>query len=535
MKINILFLLFASLFLLPMNLDAQSEKILQTKITNATVFMQGAQLVHAAEASLPAGETVLLVKGLSPFLDDNSVQVKGKGKFTILSVESRKNYLQNLDEAPEVKTILLRIRELEASLEDHQLAIGIWKEKEAFLTANKVVSGKENSVDAAAFRLLFDFYSQGIQQSRTEIQKRERSIKEISSELAGLRQQLEESRIRIQQPSQEIKITVKAESAVNVSFELSYFNPRASWIPLYDIRADRTDKPVNMIYRAKVMQNTGVDWNGVKLTLSNANPNRSGTIPKLYPYYLNFPVETYRYDKIGTESRKAAPAAAMELQEIAIADDNSLALEVMVNENTTSTSFTIAVPYVVPSGGDGKTIDILSMELPASFTYRCTPKLDRSAFLAAGIYNWEQYDLLPGQSNIYFENTFVGQAWINPAQTSDTLLLSLGRDQAVVVNREKRKEFTSSRMIGTNKVDTRSWTISVRNTKNSPIQLVLNDQVPVSNNKEITVEVQELSGGKLNSITGEVEWKFELKPNETKTIILSYSVKYPKDKELFIQ
>jgi uncharacterized protein (TIGR02231 family) len=514
-----------------------SEKPIGSKITDATIFLQGAQIKHRAEASLPAGETVLLLTGLSPYLDDNSVQVRGKGQFTILSVESRKNYLQDLDESEEVKTLKSKILKLEESAEDHQLAIGILKEKEAFLLANRTVSGKEESLDAAGLKALYDLYSAGIQQSRTEALGRERSLKEVNRELARLRQQLEESRSRNQQPSQEIRITVKAAAAVNAVFEISYFNPRASWEPSYDIRVDGTDKPVNMVYKARVRQTTGVDWQGVKLNLSNANPNRSGSLPTLYPYYLDFPVNPVVYRSSVQESRKAAPMAMAEdkmMEEVA-AEYGSLALEVQVVESLTSTSFAIDVPYTIPSGGEGKMIDVMNLELPAKYNYQSIPKLDPSAFLVAGIHEWEQYDLLPGQSNIYFENTFVGQAYVNPANLKDTLLISLGRDQGVVVKREKRKDFTSDKLIGGNRVETRSWELSVRNTKSSAISLMLTDQVPVSNNKEIQIETTEISGGKLEPLSGKISWNLEIKPGETKQLVVSYSVKYPKDKNLGIQ
>ena len=63
--------------------------------------------------------------------------------------------------------------------------------------------------------------------------------------------------------------------------------------------------------------------------------------------------------------------------------------------------------------------------------------------------------------------------------------ISLGRDQGIVIKREKRKDFTSDQFIGGNRIETRSWEISLRNTKKLPVHIVVNDQVPISQNKDI--------------------------------------------------
>jgi hypothetical protein len=62
--------------------------------------------------------------------------------------------------------------------------------------------------------------------------------------------------------------------------------------------------------------------------------------------------------------------------------------------------------------------------------------------------------------------------------------------------------------------------------------MLLKDQYPVSQNKEVEVELAESNGALVNEETGVLTWKLKLAPGEVKKVRVSYSVKYPKDKTL---
>jgi len=177
-------------------------------------------------------------------------------------------------------------------------------------------------------------------------------------------------------------------------------------------------------------------------------------------------------------------------------------------------------------------VSVATHELPVSFKHFTVPKLDRDAFLLAEVTGWEDYKLLPGEANIYFEGTYVGKSFINTKTTDDTLKLSFGRDQSVNITREKLKDFTSKKFLGENKKETFAYEIAIRNTKKVPIKLLVEDQIPLSSNKEIEIEVVEISGAKHNKVSGKLSWELNLQGGETKKLKLIYSVKYPKDKAI---
>ena len=204
-------------------------------------------------------------------------------------------------------------------------------------------------------------------------------------------------------------------------------------------------------------------------------------------------------------------------------------------ENQTTFDFQIAMPYSIKSDNKNYTVDMESYNLPADYQYYCVPKIDKNAFLIANIADWEKFNLMEGEANVFFEGTYIGKTLIDVRFASDTLEISLGRDKMVAVNREKIKEFTNKQFVGSKKEEFRAWTTTVKNNKNQKINMIILDQIPVSTLSEIEVKTQDISGGILDKEKGEIKWEIDLDPNEKKEIELKYSVKYPKNRNLVVE
>jgi uncharacterized protein (TIGR02231 family) len=314
----------------------------------------------------------------------------------------------------------------------------------------------------------------------------------------------------------------------------------AGWYPSYDIRVDDITKPVVIFYKANVFQTSGVEWKNVKLSFSNASPWIAGDVPVLNPWFVDFyqPVMTRGNASI---SRSEAPVALMEEVKMDYRDKSlkkeALAAPVYVEKRTgeMSVTFDVSVPYTILPDGKVQTIEIQRSSTPATYKYVTVPKMSQLAYLTGNIIDWAKQSLLSGEATLYFENTFVGKSMLNVNQLTDTLTISLGTDPGILVKREKRKDFTSKKVIGANKTDTYSFLVTVRNNKSNAIQITVNDQIPVSSNSSITVETSELSGGKVNNETGIVKWDIDLKPQEKKELVLTYSVKYPKNQNVILE
>jgi uncharacterized protein (TIGR02231 family) len=532
-----------SIFILSsvLNLFAQTEKEVNADMKHVTVFPDRAQIEQESSVSLLPGKTIFKLSGLSPYIDAQSIQVKGFGDFTILSVTLQNNFLQNLEDSPDVKSLRNQLETLQTKVEDETTAIGILKEKSSFLTANKAVLDKKTTFTIEQFKSMMDLYSSNMEQITLSILKKERLIKDYEREISALQKQISDKVGKQKLPSGEIMVTSSSEKQVSGKLSFSYVVSNAGWYPSYDIRVDDIKNPVTIFYKANVFQNSGVAWKDVKLSFSNATPWVSGNIPALYPWFIDYynpaPMRLLR-DESSRKSNApvmmdiAAPSAKMEEKAMA-AEAAPILVEKQVGETTIT--FDIAVPYTIPSDGKIQTVEIQRLTAPADYKYVSLPKLSQVAYLTANITDWSKFSLQSGEATLYFENSFVGKSTLNVDQLTDTLTISLGNDNSILVKREKRKEFTSKKVIGANKTETYSYLLTVRNNKSTPVKLTLNDQMPVSANSGITVETIELSGGRHNQESGEIKWDLEIKPQETKQVVLTYSVKYPKDKTIILE
>ena len=199
-----------------------------------------------------------------------------------------------------------------------------------------------------------------------------------------------------------------------------------------------------------------------------------------------------------------------------------------IKTSVTNLEYTIDVPYTIPSDGEDYSIKMKDVSVPVKYTYHAVPKLDEDAFLTAELTNWTALNLLPGKSNIYYQGTYIGESRIETEKASDTLSISLGRDRNIVVKREGNKELFDKRVVGNYIKETVGWNITVRNNKDAKINIVIEDQFPISERKSIEVDRIDYSGAKLNEKTGKLLWEMELNANEKKELKFNYLVKYPK-------
>jgi len=523
---------------------ADNEKEIKAVIKHVTVYPDRAQINHDANIEIPAGKNVLKLVGLSPFIDAQSIQVKGYGDFIILSVNLQNNYLQNLEDQPEVKNIRNQIVALQLKVEDEKAALNVLEEKRAFLIANRAILVKETSFSLDQLKNVMDLYTGNMDQVSTNTLKKNRLIRDYEKQIADLQKQIADRIGKQQLPSGEISVSVSCEKPVTGRLTFSYVVNNAGWYPSYDIRVDDITKPVTIFYKANVFQSTGIPWKDVKLSFSNATPWVAGDVPALNPWFIDYfyPQPAPSIQIRGTTSG-VKRSDAYELNEAVTVKDESLRMKeaeaapvpVDVRVGETTVTFDISSPYSISPDGKVQTIEIQRTSTPADYKYVAVPKVSPLAYLTGNITDWAKQNLIGGEATLYFENTFVGKSYLNVNQLKDTLSVSLGTDNSILLKREKRKDFTSTKILGSNKTETYSFEITVRNNKQDAVRISVLDQIPISTNSGIEVSASELSGGKHNSQTGEIQWNLEIKPQETRKLILTYSVKYPKDKTIILE
>ncbi|TVQ10057.1 MAG: mucoidy inhibitor MuiA family protein [Bacteroidetes bacterium] len=516
-----------------------------SSLESVRVFLWGAEINRTATAEVKPGIHEIIFTGLPMDIDPNSVQVKGSGPFTILSVSHRNNFLISPQVSTELKILRDSLEYYTQRFNNRQAMLNVYLEEEALLLANKSMGG-EAGVRPAELKNLADFFRSRMTEVK-ELQLKTRiEIQQLQDRQNRLRQQI--ARLGSEQNVNvgEVVVTVSATRSARGQFEFSYITRSAGWNAMYDIRAEDTQKPVEMLMKASVRQNTGEDWENIRLTLSTANPLDSRVVPSLSTWFLRY-VEPVAQAPYGAAQRSRLKETYMMDFESAplyiIADDEiveealagSVAGITIATQTHTTREYFIDTPYNIMSGADDQMIEVLRDELPAQFTYFAVPRVERDAFLVARITGWEDFVILPGKMGVFFEDSWVGSTFINPEQTADTLEVSLGTDRSVAVERKRLTEFSRKGVLGRRTTETVAWEIVIRNGKNIPVSIEVKDQIPVSTDGDIQITLEEKSGAIHQESTGILTWRLEIAPGQTVRKPFRYSVRYPSDKKIRLE
>lgn len=517
----------------PVVLFAQTPTDVKSKINNVTVFPRGAQVERTASKFISAGRQTLTFSGLASELDPSSISVSASNGVNVLGVTTQTNFLNESDKPKEVVRLQDSLSRYEFDLQFNQNMLGVYQQERNMILANQKVGWEESDFVIEDLEDLSDFYRDRLADIMLKEMELQSKQKNLNENIARLRRQLNEFNSRLNRATGEVVVEILATGNVNANFTLSYMVRNAGWVPSYSITVTDVNQPLQVSYNAKVFQNSGIDWKDVTLILTNANPLLGSDKPVLDPWRLNFVAGAVQYEGYSM-SNKALPMVMGERKMEGASFDTEVESLSSVDYaiNKAATRFEIKTRYDIPSNNKPQVIGVDVFTLNADYEYYAAPKIDPTAFLVARVAGFEKYDLLPGQANLFFSNTYVGQAFIDPNIFGDTLDLSLGRDQSIVVKREKVKELCETKKIGNNLKETIGVQISVKNTKGGPITLTIVDQIPVSTNKEITVDLDENATGTLTEETGQLKWVEKIGAGEGRQNSFRYTVKYPADRKI---
>ena len=625
------------MFCLFLSAHAQENEFdVKSKIDHVTVFLEGAQVSRHSIVSLKPGVTLLKFSGISPEIQEQSIQVEAPSAVRILSVSFKVNYMEELKMPERVSELEEERRKLWASLSQDKSLQEVYLEEEAILKTNKSIGGTARGVSIEELKIAMDYFRQRLMDISQQLLLLDRNIKKYNEGIGKIDAQLKELSSFKPQPSGEITVKVSTKGATASPIKIQYLVREARWYPSYDIRAKDIQSPISITYKASVSQTSGEDWKNVKLTISSGKPSQGGATPIIKPWILGFnnvvastsntistqnlqpitaPSNNFVTGRIVDDSNNGMPGVNVVIKGTTIgtvsdaagyysipltSDAQTLVFsfigyatseqpisgrsvldvqlvpnvtelsEVVVTaygvesrRNITSSSvavrglsgrmsgieteprmkksiistpvirqtnveYTLDEPFSVKSDGEVNTTAMVEYELDALYEYYCVPKLDADAFLTAKVLNWDAHNFLAGEANLFFEDKYIGKSILDTRNTSDTLTLSLGRDGNVVVTREKKKDFTSRHVIGSNQKVQIGYEISVRNKKAQPLAIVIEDQVPVANDKEISIDKMEDSAAEYDKQNGMLKWRKQIEPGKTETITLQYAVRYPK-------
>ncbi|MEY4127632.1 MAG: hypothetical protein RL737_1821 [Bacteroidota bacterium] len=540
---------------------ANEKELVKSTLNEATVYSQGAQLHHKASYTIKAGITEISIEGISSYIDPKSLQVKATGNVVIIDSKYTLFYPQ-----PEVKVnegipakIVKEMAQLTDSLEllgfdlkEIQDEIAIYKAAQNIISMNGAVRGSGKVNDSInLLKQTVEYYTNKM----NEINKKLLALEKKKKEKEKVQQRLQVRYENLQNyqnqtydakkyaPIPRVVITLSASEAAAGKISFSYLVSQAGWVPLYDIRSDSQTGKISLTYKAQVFQNSGIDWENIKLNISTNNPYANKTKPELNPWYIDY----YEYRKrqeleeISIRGTRAIPQAAFnqgyfldEAKQKNLEDKAALGADqfTTVVHQLIAAEFKIDLPYSIKSNNEKNLVLIKNSDLNTTFKYYSVPKVDPGVYLVAQMTKLDELQLVPASANIFFDGSYIGETYLDPTSMDDTLNLSLGKDPNIVVKRTLLKQKSKDKVVQDKRERTFSYQIEVQNNKSSAIQLIIQDQVPMTTNNDITIELLEKDFARELPGNGILEWEYKLKPGENKKLEFSYKVKHPKDQQI---
>jgi len=308
-----------------------------------------------------------------------------------------------------------------------------------------------------------EFFKKKISDIKNQLLENSLVSKTITKKIENLKKQLDELNNQSNKPTNEIVVTISSNKVGNFSIDVSYLLYDAGWNPYYNIYVENIQSSAKLNYVANVWQNSGFDWKNVEIILSTRNPNKNNTKPELIPWYLNF------YNPILSRELKSGMYKAVTMdasvQNVVEPQAQTMADYFEVNETQLALEFSPTMKYDIPSDNKPHSISLKDSELKSSYQYYAVPKYDSNAFLVMKLNQWNELNLLPGEANIFFENSFVGKTYLNPQTNKDSMFISLGRDESIIVSRNQLKDFSEDKFLSSNIERTFSYEIKIKNNK----------------------------------------------------------------------
>lgn len=525
---------FAIFMLEALKAQEENKLIIDSKVQSAIIYLNGAELEQNAKVNLQQGNNLIIFRGISPSLNQKSIRVSSDAEISVLSIATKTNFLTRKNDLPLIKKLKDSLSVSEELLEQNNNEIGAYESEKDMIIANKSIGGSTEGVQIVDLKQGADFFRQRILEINKNISKITKLNRELALSIQKFRSELDETNSRSAYSESDVHILISSASASVSNIKLQYMVANAGWVPCYEIKADDLSQPIGLIYKAKVFNNTSIPWENINIRLSIADPSVSISKPDLKPWYLDYynPV----YDKNANlgfiqNMIENEPGKMKADENVIKGDDNYDELDIP----DLNTEFEIKSPYSIPADDKPYMIEIEKHSLPATFKHFAVTKLDKGVFLLGRITGWQDLNLVDGYANVYFKGTFLGESLIKTRNVKDTLDLSFGRDEKVLVTRTKLKEFSSKQLMGTKLKETLSFELIARNNRKNSIDIEILDQIPISKNSEIEVKEVELSGAEYNTVTGEVKWRYNLNPGESKKMILTFFIKYPKNQVIEVQ
>ena len=531
-----------------------------SQIDAVTVYPSGAEVTRTGKVKLEPGDHTVLFADLPANAVAASIRVEGKatGKLEIGSVDTRSVSVPRADDAVitterrRVEDAIEKLKDDKAVLQASVVAAETQKKLIDNLTQlpNRPAPAHDASAQQPDWGQLFGLIGERAAQAQKSILDAQIKVRDVERQIRDLEGKLA-SLAPTQQARMEVKVFVNAASALEADIVIRYQVRSASWTPFYDARlvtGTKTQQPkLTLVRRASIQQRTGEVWDNVSLALSTARPTAGTTAPTLLPTVVDFesdaPPPPPRPMPQASAPRGLAEQSNRRDEDRMMRGGAQDAVTVAAEESRAKVEvqafqaiYAIAGRVTVPDAGEIKRVQIDDMQLDPALNVRAVPKREEKAYLYAKLTVARGTPLLPGQISLFRDATFVGNGRLPLLAPGEEHELGFGVDDSIRVRyaiaEEKRGE---TGIISSAKTDQRGYRITVKNLHERAIPLTVLDQIPVSQNADIKVELTGKTAPTKRDVDdkrGILAWDMTLAPDEERVIEFGYRTTWPAAKKV---
>lgn len=518
-------LVYQASFAVPVKIDE-----IRAPITSVKVYLDAAMISHTQKVKIKPGNNKFAFFGLASNINAEHVSLRniGAAELVSLSLIKIEDTTDVISLNAEVLEIIRKSKDsvltMERNLKRLQYEIESLQMEKVMLENNNSIVSNTRQISVSELKQATEFYRDRYKAINTELDMKEKEHLQMKRNKIKLLNEIfsvENKSAANMNISIVVAEIINAGAEYSTEINLSYLAQEAGWIPVYNIYASNNTN-LKIDYRAKILNNTGIDWENLKITLSTADPFQYYSAPDLEPFYFS-EYNRYRENNYNMSNNMAAQ---VQQQQLKIANKIQ-AEEIYVPEK--EITFTIAKPYTYFSGFVPKFIDVTSYQLSPDFQYRCAPKKEEQVYAIAKISDWEKLNLIDGEANIYNNDIFLGKSYIRASEIEEHLELPLGVVDNIYVKRKLVSEYSSKKALAGEIVATLNYEIRLKNNNSNKTTIEVIDQIPVSEESSVKTDIIEMTdGGEKDALTGKITWNIELNPGSEKILNLKYSVTYPK-------
>ncbi|WBA41258.1 DUF4139 domain-containing protein [Hymenobacter canadensis] len=496
------------LLLLPGAAAAQTSTPLvpaRPPLTSVVVYLNGTSLEHKGQVQLPAGLSRLVFDNLSAKIKSESLELQLGPAAELVSLDAA----DELPASPANQPALDSLRRTRDEIEQVEAELKGLEEEKVFLQANRTLPAGTQAN-----------WSAEVQKGATLLRTRTAAILRETQRLQLRQTELKKQATLLEprtanDPGDRVVALVRTKQAGPVPLTVRYYvGSRMPWQPKLEIRADEAGRELRFDPHGMLRNQSGLAWQQVRLTIMNYALAEDVSRPQLEPWALDFNggdhIGEGRIDEFVVKgTAKGQPANVAQ-----------------------STRYEVPEPITLAVGGR-RDVSLPPLRLSARPEYLALPKLSDKVYLTAKATGWEGLHL-PEDAAVYHKGGYVGQVDLNERAYNDSLEVTLGYDEQVVVSRTKLKDFSGKAGLSGKRRVQLAYELNVRNRHAEPIRIRIQDQIPVASEKEIEVKALETSGAQLDERTGRLTWVLTLAPGTSQRLGFSFQVDYPQDKEVEI-